>query len=184
MPKLRLFLYIYRGYQFFTSLILSFAHLSAKHVSQPPQIPLSGFSLGLTRFLHVYVPKIFSSISHSGCSQNGKVKWNFFKLFNHVEKSYMKKTCVEVGWQALLFATTKQNKALITVLLQTTKHSEYRVRMCAVCLCHFARFSRWALCKCFDIFAFSLGHQWNAGSYLALFKLKGSESWKGSSRNE
>lgn len=132
MPKLRLFLYIYRGYQFFTSLILSFAHLSAKHVSQPPQIPLSGFSLGLTRFLHVYVPKISSSILHSGCSQNGKGKWNFFKLFNHVEKSYMKKTCVEVGWQALLFAITKQNKALITVLLQTTKHSEYRVRMCAV----------------------------------------------------
>ena len=32
----------------------------------------------------------------------------------------------------MLFATTKQNKVLITVLLQTTKHSEYRVRMCAV----------------------------------------------------
>lgn len=132
MPKLRLFLYIYRGYQFFTSLILSFAHLSAKHVSQPPQIPLSGFSLGLTRFLHVYVPKISSSILPSGCSQNGKGKWNFLKLFNHVEKSYMKKNLCWSRATSLLFATTKQNKALITVLLQTTKHSEYRVRVCAV----------------------------------------------------
>lgn len=37
IPKIRLFLYIYRGYQFFTSLILSFAHSGAKHVSQPPK---------------------------------------------------------------------------------------------------------------------------------------------------